>query len=71
MDSEARPKRDVVLEALENAGEYFDQRADAEYFTDGSSPVGNEEMTRLSEIKEAIAAYHGRATNHPTSGVEG
>lgn len=53
-------KRDIVLEALENAGEYFDQRADAEYFTDSPGPVGNEEMTRLTEIKEAIAAWHSR-----------
>lgn len=43
-------------EALSEAIDYFDGRADAEYFTDSPSPVPNEEMKRLVECQEALAA---------------
>ena len=36
---------------LRDCEEYFDQRADAEYFTDSPAPVGNEEMNMLTAIR--------------------
>ena len=43
-----------IIEALEECREYFEQRADAEYFTDSPSPVGNEEMRLLVLVEQAI-----------------
>ena len=40
-------------EALEAVIEYFDQRADAEYFTDRASPVPNEAMRHLVAARAA------------------
>ena len=45
-----------IMEALEAAEEYFDQRADAEYFTDSPRPVPNEEMRILTTIRKALAS---------------
>lgn len=45
----------AVRSALGECAEYFEQRADAEYFTDNASPVGNEEMRLLVEVQQAIA----------------
>lgn len=52
----ARNAYEQAIEALESAEEYFESRADAEYFTDRASPVGNKEMHLLGEMREAIAA---------------
>jgi hypothetical protein len=41
----------AVLKVCE---EYFDQRADAEYFTDSPQPKGNEEMSLLTEIRATL-----------------
>jgi hypothetical protein len=43
-----------VRTALEECQEYFSQRADAEYFTDSPSPVGNEEMRLLTEVEVGL-----------------
>lgn len=51
--------------ALAEADEYFDQRADAEYFTDSAAPVGNEEMRILTEIRDALAACSGQQQEIP------
>ena len=45
----------VLLGALNEAKEYFDQRADAEYLSGQAAPVGNEEMRLLVVIRAAIA----------------
>ena len=42
-----------MFDALDEVREYFDQRADAEYFTDSDSPKGNEEMSMLAVIDAA------------------
>ena len=49
-----KAERDRMEAALEECEEYFDQRADAEYFTDSPSPVGNEEMTMLVLVRQAL-----------------
>lgn len=43
-----------LLETLRECEEYFDNRADAEYFPDSAAPVPNKEMTLLTAIREAI-----------------
>ncbi|WP_164822747.1 hypothetical protein [Sinorhizobium meliloti] len=43
-----------IIEALEACDEYFDQRADAEYFTDRAAPVPNEEMKLLTLVRDAL-----------------
>ncbi|MDX0009187.1 hypothetical protein GOB40_21145 [Sinorhizobium meliloti] len=43
-----------VIEALQECEAYFDQRADAEYFTDSAAPVPNEEMKLLTLVREAL-----------------
>lgn len=45
-----------LLEYLHDMEEYFDQRADAEYFPDSASPVPNEEMRLLVKTRESIEA---------------
>lgn len=45
----------VIREALEEAEEYFDQKADAEYFTDSPSPHPNAEMRLLVAVREALS----------------
>lgn len=45
----------TMLEALRQCEEYFDARADAEYFPDQATPVGNEEMGLLVDVRAAIA----------------
>jgi hypothetical protein len=47
--------RGDLIEALQECEEYFDQRADAEYFTDSASPHPNKEMTLLTLVRDAIA----------------
>lgn len=43
-----------LLEHLHEMEEYFDQRADAEYFPDSPSAVPNEEMRLLVQVRESI-----------------
>lgn len=43
-----------VHETLSQVCEYFEERADAEYFTDSPSPIPNEEMRHFASCKEAI-----------------
>ncbi len=45
---------ETVRSALEACRDYFEQRADAEFFTDSQSPVGNEEMHLLAEVEDAL-----------------
>lgn len=42
-------------EALRFAEEYFDQRADAQYFPNSPAPVPNTEMAHLVLIREALS----------------
>lgn len=44
----------AIRVALGQCEEYFEQRADAEYFTDSPSPCGNEEMQLLVEVQSAL-----------------
>jgi hypothetical protein len=53
---EAAPE---MFEALRECEEYFDQRADAEYFIDSPTPVGNAEMKMLVLVREALAKATG------------
>lgn len=41
--------------ALQECEAYFEERADAEYFTDSDSPCGNREMQLLVEVQQALA----------------
>lgn len=43
-----------LVEALEACEEHFDQRADAEYFTDSAAPHPNEEMKLLTLVRDAL-----------------
>ncbi len=43
-----------LVAVLKVCEEYFDQRADAEYFTDSPQPKGNEEMSLLTEIRATL-----------------
>ena len=45
-----------IIDALRECEEYFDQRADAEYFTDSPSPVANEEMKLLQTVRAALSS---------------
>jgi hypothetical protein len=45
---------DRIRSALLACEAYFEERADAEYFTDSASPCGNEEMQLLVEVQEAL-----------------
>ena len=49
--------RQVIREVLNDCEEYFDQRSDAEYFTDSPNPVPNEEMTMLARVQEALRQF--------------
>jgi len=49
-----------MLEALREALEYFDGKADAEYLPGRAAPVGNREMQLCGEIRAAIAKAEGR-----------
>ena len=40
-----------VMDLLDELDEYFDDRADAEYFPDRAEPVGNEEMRLLVKVR--------------------
>lgn len=44
----------TMAEALDQCEDYFDNRADAEYFTDSPAPVPNEEMTLLAVVRAAL-----------------
>jgi hypothetical protein len=46
-------ERDDIIAEMR---EYFEQRADAEYFTDSAGPVPNEEMRMLAKLDELQAA---------------
>lgn len=54
-DATYRIQRDALAEALRQCRGYFDDRADAEYFTDSPTPLPNEEMRLLVEIDDALA----------------
>lgn len=41
------------MDILEEVKEYFEERADAEYFTDSAGGVPNEEMRMLGIVQEA------------------
>lgn len=43
-----------VIANLQDVREYFDDRADAEYFTDRAEPVPNEEARLLVTVDECI-----------------
>lgn len=45
-----------MREALDECEEYFDNRADAEYFSDSPQPVANEEMHLLGVVRSALPA---------------
>lgn len=47
---------ETLTAALTECEDYFDNRADAEYFTDSAAPVPNEEMTLLTLVRDALAA---------------
>jgi hypothetical protein len=47
-----KPTSDVLADLMSDIKEYFDSRADAEYFTDSPSPHPNEEMRLLTRIRE-------------------
>lgn len=44
----------LMREVLDRCEDYFEKRADAEYFTDSPFPHGNEEMTLLVDVREAL-----------------
>ena len=46
---------ELAIATLRQCEEYFDARADAEYFPDQATPVGNEEMGLLVDVRAAIA----------------
>lgn len=46
-------------EIIAELREYFDQRADAEYYTDRDGPVPNEEMQMLAKLDQLQSAAHG------------
>lgn len=48
-----------MLDALKEALEYFDDKADAEYLPGKAAPVGNREMKLAGEIRAAIAKATG------------
>lgn len=43
-----------IRNTLELCKAYFEERADAEYFPDSPSPVGNEEMQLLVDVEDAL-----------------
>lgn len=49
-----RVRYEALLEALQECEEYFDDRADAEYFPDSATPHPNKEMTLLTLVRDAI-----------------
>ena len=48
---------DRVAEILHELREYFDNRADAEYFTDSPTPRGNVEMDMLVLVDNALGYF--------------
>ena len=46
----------AIHDVLDRCEEYFDKRADAEYFTGSPSPIANEEMRLLVNVRTAIRA---------------
>ena len=53
-----RETADKVIEALEEAEEYFDNRADADQ-PPGSVPIPNKEMVLLCAVREALHSLKG------------
>ena len=51
---EARASNAALVLVLGQCEEYFDQRADAEYFPDSPRPHANEEMSLLTEIRTLL-----------------
>lgn len=52
----------AMREALTECEEYFDNRADAEYFPDSPTPVVNEEMRLLTTVHAALASQQDGGT---------
>lgn len=50
----ANERMSEMREALAECEAYFEQRADAEYFADSASPVGNDEMRLLVGIRRVL-----------------
>ncbi len=48
-----------VVNLLEDLQEYFDQRADAEYFPGSPRPIANEEMGHLVKIRALLHSITG------------
>lgn len=44
-------RQNALIELLEDCEEYFDQRADAEFFTDSAGGIPNEEMKLLVKVR--------------------
>ncbi|HDZ38391.1 MAG TPA: hypothetical protein ENH62_08920 [Marinobacter sp.] len=51
-----KARADEAEALLRKCEEYFDQRADAEYFPDSPRPHANEEMGHLTEIRDFLEA---------------
>lgn len=47
-------ERERLREILDECEDYFDNRADAEYFTDSAAPHPNEEMRLLTAVRAAL-----------------
>jgi hypothetical protein len=52
--ADLRQQRETLAAALRECEAYFEQRADAEYFPDCATPTGNEEMTLLCLVRDAL-----------------
>ena len=53
-NAKLRKSISTLREALEEIAPYFEDRADAEYFTDSPIPVGNDEMKYLAVTQNAL-----------------
>lgn len=54
LEAENRKRAGEVKILLQELEEYFDQRADAEYFTSSPAPVPNAEMKLLTKIRSLL-----------------
>lgn len=59
--------RDIEI-ILSEVREYFDQRADAEYFTDRAAAVPNDEMALLVGVDDIIDELTKRGILSPRQG---
>ncbi len=51
----------AMMSALQACEEYFEPRADAEYFTISAGAEGNDEMNLLMTVQSAIAKARGKS----------